>query len=121
MFSINPDSPTDLTPIGKPVNSQGDQPQSIGASPTTSNGSSSTSSFKLFINTYRKHTVCVVNSGQNNGVACFSADPKKGLSLLKDTTRAIGINATTPPSGPFNSTTQAQFSLDGKSLIVPVK
>jgi len=102
MFSINPDSPTDLTPIGKPISSQGDQPQSIGASPTTSN-------------------VCVLNSGQNNGVACFKADPKKGLSLLKDTTRAIGINATTPPSGPFNSTTQAQFSLDGKSLIVPVK
>ncbi|KAJ7916329.1 hypothetical protein B0H13DRAFT_2231703 [Mycena leptocephala] len=66
--------------------------------------------------------VCVVNAGKVNGVSCYKFDLwEGGLIPLKNTIRSLGLNQTTPATGPPNTPSQIIFSQDEKQLIVSVK
>jgi 6-phosphogluconolactonase (cycloisomerase 2 family) len=102
LFSINPNDPAQIHHIGRPVNSGGEFPMSLAFNAQGTQ-------------------VCALNGGKVNGVACFSADSRKGLTPLANTVRSIGLNQTTPPSGPAGTTSHVIFSEDGKHLIASVK
>ena len=88
--------------IGTPVSSEGEWPNSVAFSPNSQN-------------------LCVLNSGAVNGVSCYTVDAKLGLTPMADTVRAIGLQATTPPSGPTGTPGHVIFSADGTKLMVSVK
>jgi len=102
LFSINPNDPAQIHNIGKPVNSGGEFPMSL--------------AFNA-----KGNQICALNGGKVNGVACFSADSRNGLTPLSNTVRSIGLNQTTPPSGPAGTTSHVIFSEDGKKLIASIK
>jgi 6-phosphogluconolactonase (cycloisomerase 2 family) len=102
LFSINPNDPAELSPIATPVPSGGEFPMSLAFN---SDGTQ----------------VCALNGGQVNGVACFSADATNGLTPLANTVRSIGLNQTTPPSGPAGTASHVIFSEDGQHLIASIK
>jgi len=65
--------------------------------------------------------VCVLNGGENNGVACFNVDPTEGLISMTDSMRQIGIRQTTPGTGVPGTVSDLQFTEDGNWLVAAVK
>ncbi|KAG8734670.1 hypothetical protein FRC10_011542 [Ceratobasidium sp. 414] len=111
MFKINHRNPSEIHMVGKragahlssqPVSSRGEFPVSVA----------------FFENT---NEVCVLNGGRVNGVQCYWADMVKGLVPIPNTTRSLGINQTTPATGPTGSVSDVIFSADGEELYVSVK
>jgi len=102
IFSINPSDPAALTMIGKPVSSEGEFPMSLAIN---ANGTQ----------------VCALNGGAINGVSCYKVDQKQGLVAQANTVRSLGLNQTTPATGPAGSASHIIFSENGQSLIVSVK
>jgi hypothetical protein len=102
LFSIDPLWPSNLQMIGKPISSGGEFPLSLAFN---KNGT----------------MLCSLNGGFINGVQCFSVDPKAGLQPISDTFRSLGMNQTTPPTGPEGTASHVIFSEDGKQLIASVK
>ncbi|KAF7331056.1 hypothetical protein MVEN_02445900 [Mycena venus] len=89
-------------PIGKPVSSGGEFPTSLAINKAGTR-------------------LCAVNAGQINGVSCYQFDSLFGLSPIKNSIRSLGLNQTTPATGPPNTPSQIIFSQDEKQLIVSVK
>ncbi|KAF8903685.1 hypothetical protein CPB84DRAFT_1773887 [Gymnopilus junonius] len=79
LFSINPEDPTRLTLLGRPIPSGGDFPQSVAFN---SKGTD----------------VCVLNGGKVNGVNCFVTHPIFGLFPKANNIRLLNRNQTTPPT-----------------------
>ncbi|PFH46432.1 hypothetical protein AMATHDRAFT_7812 [Amanita thiersii Skay4041] len=101
-FQINPDDPTSLEIIGKPVRSGGDFPVSV-----TMNE--------------RGDMVCALNGGKMNGISCFKLNTRKGLTPWKNTMRPLNLNQTTPATGPEMSVGDIEFTADGNMVVVSVK
>ncbi|KAJ7066960.1 hypothetical protein C8F01DRAFT_1119751 [Mycena amicta] len=103
VFSIDPKNPTNLEMIGKPIGSGGEFPISV-----TINKAG--------------NTVCTLNGGFVNGVACFSVNTKKGtITPIANTVRSLKLNQTTPANGPPGSASDIIFSEDNTKLIASVK
>jgi len=102
VFNIDPKDPTNLEMIGKPVGSGGEFPVSLAINKAG-------------------NSVCTVNGGAINGVACFSVDKTKGLIPIANTVRSLKLNQTTPATGPAGSVSHVIFSEDNKQLIASVK
>ncbi|KAI0354605.1 hypothetical protein OH77DRAFT_1425666 [Trametes cingulata] len=102
LFSIDPDTPTNIQPIGGPVSSEGEFPMSLAFN---SDGT----------------RLCVLNGGTVNGVNCYTVDKKLGLVAMPNTLRSLNLNQTTPATGPAGSTSHIIFSEDGKQLLASVK
>ncbi|KAH9921684.1 uncharacterized protein BXZ73DRAFT_51631 [Epithele typhae] len=101
LFHIDPRKPTNITPIGYPVSSEGEFPISVAFN---SDGS----------------RLCVLNGGAVDGVHCYTVDTQKGLLPLPNTLRPIGINQTTPA---FAGATLSHvlFSADDRTLFASYK
>ncbi|KAF8638314.1 hypothetical protein AX17_002334 [Amanita inopinata Kibby_2008] len=102
LFGIDPADPTRLDMVGKPVPSGGDFPISV-----------------AFNNA--EDTLCVLNGGAVNGVRCFNVNRFHGLKAIKDSTRYLGANLTTPPVGPETTLSQLTFSNDDQRVIINMK
>ncbi|PIL25341.1 hypothetical protein GSI_13230 [Ganoderma sinense ZZ0214-1] len=102
LFTIDPRKPTNITPLGDPISSEGEFPQSVA------------------FNSDGSH-LCVLNGGAVNGVNCFSVDTNRGLISLPNTLRNLGFNQTTPANGPPGTFSQITFSEDNSKLIVSYK
>jgi hypothetical protein len=102
MFSINPDQPSQLEAIGKPVCSEGEFPMSLAFN---ADGT----------------MLCALNGGKVNGVQCYKVDPQNGLQAMNGTLRNLGLNQTTPASGPAGSTSHLIFSENGQQLVASIK
>jgi len=102
LFSINPRDPAKLNLIGKPQNTGGEFPMSLAFNK-------------------EGNQLCVLNGGKVNGVNCFKADQQKGLVEQANTKRNLGINQTTPATGPAGTTSHVIFSEDGQQLIASIK
>ncbi|KAJ8489507.1 hypothetical protein ONZ45_g13562 [Pleurotus djamor] len=102
LFSINPNDPTDLRMIGKPTSSGGEFPVSLAFSPDGKR-------------------VCALNGGALNGVNCFQVDQKRGLVSITGTNRSLGLNQTTPETGPEGAVSHILFAETNDALIVSVK
>ncbi|EIN13692.1 hypothetical protein PUNSTDRAFT_129366 [Punctularia strigosozonata HHB-11173 SS5] len=102
VFAINPQNPSEIQMIGEPVSTEGEFPMSLAIN---KNGDK----------------VCVLNGGQVDGVNCYKVDQKLGLITIPGTLRPLGINQTTPATGPAGTASQLLFSEDEKSLIASVK
>ncbi|KAI0369141.1 hypothetical protein BV20DRAFT_968326 [Pilatotrama ljubarskyi] len=102
LFSINPKSPTDIAPLGDPVSSEGEFPMSLAFNSAGSR-------------------LCVLNGGAVSSVNCFNVDKKLGLVSIPNSRRTIGLNQTTPPSGPPGTASQLVFNHDESKLIASVK
>ncbi|KAJ7364052.1 hypothetical protein DFH08DRAFT_910380 [Mycena albidolilacea] len=102
VFNIDPQDPTNLEMIGKPVGSGGEFPVSLAINKAG-------------------NSICTVNGGAINGVACFSVDKTKGLIPIANTVRSLKLNQTTPATGPAGSVSHVIFSEDNKQLIASVK
>ncbi|KAI0264428.1 hypothetical protein BC834DRAFT_924642 [Gloeopeniophorella convolvens] len=102
LFQINPETPSDVKMVGFPVGSEGEFPMSLAF-----NGNGT--------------TLCALNGGAVNGVACFKTNGSSGLVGIANTVRPLGLNQTTPPAGPANTASHIIFSEDGKNLIASVK
>lgn len=100
MYRINPKNATALS-VYKEVPVQGTFPNTIAAS--------------------LKHKIaCVATTGKSNGVSCATFDDRQGLGAF-DALRPLGLNQTTPPSGPPNTVSQIGFTEDENFLVVTVK
>jgi len=102
MFAIDPKNPSNLAMVGQPVSSEGEFPMSLAIK---SDGS----------------MVCVLNGGLVNGVQCYSVDDNLGLVAMENTNRPLGLNQTTPATGPAGSASHVVFNADGTQLIASVK
>ncbi|TDL19073.1 hypothetical protein BD410DRAFT_830521 [Rickenella mellea] len=102
MFSIDPKNPTNLKMVGKPAPTEGEFPMSVAVNKKGS-------------------MACVLNGGKVNGVSCFKIDQKHGLVAMKNSQRSLGLNQTTPATGPAGTTSHVVFSEDGSKLIASVK
>ncbi|KAH9849207.1 hypothetical protein C2E23DRAFT_888396 [Lenzites betulinus] len=102
LFSIDSKTPTNIQPLGDPVSSEGEFPMSLAFN---SDGT----------------RLCVLNGGAVNGVNCYTVDKKTGLTAIPNTLRSLGLNQTTPASGPAGSTSHVVFSEDGTQLLASVK
>lgn len=102
MFNINPSDPANIQAVGKPQPSGGEFPVSVAANEAGT-------------------MVCALNGGKVNGVSCFKPDAKKGLTPIKNTTRSLGLNQTTPANGPAGSVSHVLFNQDGSQLVASVK
>ncbi|KDR66290.1 hypothetical protein GALMADRAFT_148035 [Galerina marginata CBS 339.88] len=102
MFAINPNQPSHLKMVGSPVSSEGEFPMSV--------------AFNA-----KGTMVCVLNGGQVNGVNCYTPDAKLGLVAKPNTLRSLGLNQTTPATGPAGTTSHIVFSEDGSKLVASVK
>jgi hypothetical protein len=102
MFSINPANPAKLKMVGGPVSSEGEFPMSVAINEAGT-------------------MVCVLNGGAVNGVNCYKPDQKLGLIAMPNTLRSLGLNQTTPATGPAGTTSHVVFSEDGSKLIASVK
>lgn len=70
----------------------------------------------------QKGTVlCVLNGGKINGVNCYKTSETHGLTAIPNSNRSLGVNQTTPATGPAGSVSQLIFSQDERQLIVSVK
>jgi hypothetical protein len=66
--------------------------------------------------------LCALNGGAANGVQCFdTTDRALGLKPLANTQRSLGLNQSTPATGPAGSASHLIFSADGSTLIAAVK
>jgi len=102
LFSVNAADPAQLKKIGEPVSSEGEFPMSLAINAAGTQ-------------------VCALNGGATNGVTCFSVDAQKGLTAQQNTMRSLGLNQTTPATGPAGSASHVVFSEDGTQLIASVK
>lgn len=102
MFVIYPWAPLYPKLVGKPVDTQGEFPQSV------------TYSAQL-------NTACVVNGGANNGVACFTVSIENGLSPVGGLRPLKNLHTNTPPSGPPDSASEILFSPSSSALFVTIK
>jgi hypothetical protein len=102
MFAINPQNPTDIQMVGQPVSSGGEFPMSLAIK---SDGS----------------MVCVLNGGAVNGVNCYSVDDNLGLVAMENNNRPLGLNQTTPATGPAGSASHIVFNANETQLIASVK
>ncbi|EIN04866.1 hypothetical protein PUNSTDRAFT_138065 [Punctularia strigosozonata HHB-11173 SS5] len=102
VFAINAKNPSVIDMIGGPVSTEGEFPMSIAFNEAG-------------------NKVCVLNGGQVNGVNCYKVDPKDGLEAIPGTLRSLGLNQTTPATGPAGTTSHLLFSSDEKSLMASVK
>lgn len=102
MFVIDPNDATNLTMVGKPVDTLGEFPTSL------------TLSAKL-------GQACVVNGGAKAGVSCFAMCNESGLTPLDQSLRPFDLNQTTPPAGPANTVSQIFFNEDSSALLTTVK
>ncbi|KZV70581.1 hypothetical protein PENSPDRAFT_734595 [Peniophora sp. CONT] len=101
LFEVNPIDPGRLKMLGKPVYSGGTSPNSL-----VFDGSGD--------------RLCVLNTGSVNGMACFTV-AQDGLHAQSDSVRHLGLNQTTPATGPFGTASQIAFTKDEKNLIAAVK
>lgn len=102
LFGISAGSATTLTPIGAPVSTFGDFPNTVTLSA-------------------KKSLACVANSGAKAGVACYRIS-KTGLTPLSQSLLAtFDLGQTTPPIGPTNTVSHALFNADASALITTVK
>lgn len=100
-FAIDRRDPTNLTMLGTPANTLGEFPVAVAYS--------------------KKHgTACVVNSGGQANIACFSVS-KQGLEPISNSIRDLGVNQTNPPTGPANTVSDIIFNQDESQLLVSVK
>jgi len=88
--------------VGGPVSSEGEFPMSVAINENAT-------------------MVCVLNGGAVNGVNCYKPDSKLGLIAMPNTLRSLGLNQTTPATGPAGSASHVVFSEDGSKLIASVK
>ncbi|EKM78972.1 hypothetical protein AGABI1DRAFT_85824 [Agaricus bisporus var. burnettii JB137-S8] len=102
LFKINPDDPTDLRMIGEPVCSGGEFPVSL-------------------VFNKAGDMLCVANGGAVDGINCFTVDQKEGLKPKDDLVRPMGLNQTTPATGPFGTAGMISFTEDESQLVVAVK
>ncbi|KAJ7886191.1 hypothetical protein B0H14DRAFT_2697997 [Mycena olivaceomarginata] len=102
VFGLDAFNPARLVPIGKPVSSGGEFPTSLAINKAGTR-------------------VCAVNAGKVNGVSCYEFDYFFGLKPIKNSIRSLGLNQTTPATGPPNTPSQIIFSQNEKQLIVSVK
>ncbi|KAI0773239.1 hypothetical protein BD413DRAFT_472863 [Trametes elegans] len=102
LFSINPRKPTNISPLGDPISSEGEFPVSLAFN---NDGS----------------RLCVLNGGKVNGVNCYTVDNKTGLVPIRNSLRYLGFNQTTPANGPPGTVSQIIFSADGKKLLASYK
>ncbi|KAF7298354.1 hypothetical protein MKEN_01360000 [Mycena kentingensis (nom. inval.)] len=103
VFTIDHNNPTDLEIIDCPVPSGGEFPISVAINKAGT-------------------TVCALNGGTVNGVACFAVNTKKRtVKPIANTVRNLHLNQTTPGTGPPGSASHLLFSADGKQLIASVK
>ncbi|KAF8625254.1 hypothetical protein AX15_005477 [Amanita polypyramis BW_CC] len=101
-FEINPNKPSELKMLGRPVYSGGNFPISVAINKAGD-------------------MVCALNTGIINGVSCFRLDSHNGLIPLPNTTRFLGLHQTRIPSGPDMTASEVTFTEDGKKLVVAVK
>ncbi|KAJ8495345.1 hypothetical protein ONZ51_g1762 [Trametes cubensis] len=102
LFSINPKEPTDITPLGDPVSSEGEFPMSLAFNKAGTR-------------------LCVLNGGAVAGVNCFTVDKTLGLVSIPNSLRTIALNQTTPPAGPPGTASQITFNDDESKLIASFK
>ncbi|KAJ7738407.1 hypothetical protein B0H16DRAFT_1570795 [Mycena metata] len=102
VHAIDISNPAQLWPIGKPVSSGGEFPNSLAINKAG-------------------NRVCVVNAGAVNGVSCYKFNLSQGLTPIPNSIRSLKLNQTTPANGPANTPSQVIFSADEKQLIVSVK
>ncbi|KAI0675904.1 hypothetical protein C8Q78DRAFT_963500 [Trametes maxima] len=102
LFAIDPRKPTNITPLGDPISSEGEFPVSL-----TFNSEGT--------------RLCVLNGGKVNGVHCYNVDQKQGLTPIPDSLRYLGFNQTTPANGPPGSVSHIVFSEDGSKLLASYK
>jgi len=67
------------------------------------------------------NALCALNGGAVNGVSCFSVDSQRGLVPIANTVRSLGLNQTTPATGPAGSASHIIFSEDNTQLIASIK
>ncbi|VDB84797.1 unnamed protein product [Peniophora sp. CBMAI 1063] len=102
LFSINGQTPSDLTAVGPPMSSGGEFPMSVAFS---SDGTA----------------LCALNAGAMDGVQCYNVSSTTGLSIMPNTRRFLGMNQTTPPMGPLGTASQVIFSQDDATVYAAVK
>ncbi|VDB84798.1 unnamed protein product [Peniophora sp. CBMAI 1063] len=102
LFSIDPSSPTTLTAVGAPVASGGEFPQSVAFSDAGDK-------------------LCALNGGSLDGIQCFWVNATTGLKSVTNTHRWLGLNQSTPATGPAGTASQIIFSEDQKSVYAAVK
>jgi len=102
MFAINPKQPTSIKQVGVAVSSQGQFPVSV--------------AFNKVAN-----TLCSLNGGEINSVSCFKVDPKLGLISIPGSVRNIGLNQTTPATGPAGTASHIVMSEDGTQVFASIK
>ncbi|KAI0322605.1 hypothetical protein OF83DRAFT_1167471 [Amylostereum chailletii] len=102
LFKIDPNTPSMLTAFGSPMSTGGEFPMSLAFNQDGS-------------------MLCVLNGGAINGVKCFTMDQTLGLVPAANTWRPLGLNQTTPPTGPAGSASHIIFTEDQKNVIVAVK
>ncbi|KAF8890260.1 hypothetical protein CPB84DRAFT_1816359 [Gymnopilus junonius] len=102
MFSINSNNPSQLTMVGSPVSSEGEFPMSVAINSNAT-------------------MVCVLNGGAVDGVNCYTPDKNLGLIAMPNTLRPLGLNQTTPATGPAGTASHVVFSEDGTKLFASVK
>jgi hypothetical protein len=64
--------------------------------------------------------LCSLNGGQVNGVQCYQVDLQNGLPM-NGTLRTLGLNQTTPATGPAGTANHIIFSEDDQQLIASIK
>ncbi|KAL9120009.1 MAG: hypothetical protein Q9187_003439 [Circinaria calcarea] len=101
LFTISPDSPLDLTPLGPSIPTGGDFPVTLAVSLTLS-------------------VVCVGNTGAVAGVACATFSAEKGLGQM-DSLRRFDLGQSTPPAGLPNTVSDILFDEGETKLLVTVK
>ncbi|KAJ7773983.1 hypothetical protein B0H16DRAFT_115746 [Mycena metata] len=102
IYAINAQNPAELTIVGKPTWSGGEFPTSLAINKAG-------------------NRLCVVNGGAVSGVSCYTVDNRKGLTPIPGALRDLGLNQTTPATGPGNTPGDIIFSEDEKYLIVTIK
>jgi hypothetical protein len=102
LFAINSKQPSLIQMVGQPMSSGGEFPMSVAFNKVGDK-------------------LCVLNGGMVNGVKCFTVDAKKGLVGISNTVRSLGINQTTPATGPAGTASHILFNEDGSQLIASVK
>ncbi|KAJ3031047.1 hypothetical protein HDV00_008531 [Rhizophlyctis rosea] len=105
LFKIDRSDPTHIS-LERTIDTQGEYPVSVAYSP-------------------RLSTACVVNGGKRNGVKCFRImDTVAGrwmMGGINEMSYDIGLNQTTPATGPAGSVSDIVFSPDESSIIVSIK
>lgn len=120
MFHIDTKNPTNLTLINS-APSLGEFPNTVAYSSALKTGNfSSLFDFRHVLDLIHL-LACVANSGAVAGVACFSVDHAKGLTPVTPLYPIPSLHQTTPPNGPYNTTSDIQFSPDSKYLMLTVK